>query len=74
MERLHTSLPRVEHIPFRGIGSARTFEQDTGPNGWSGRFWLPAGDSVEPAHMYCLIRADGQLGEMTVDRFSPAGV
>jgi hypothetical protein len=74
MERLHASLPRVEHIPFLGIGSASTFEQDTGPNQWSGRCWLPAGDWVQPTHKYCLIRADGQLGEMTLDRFSLSGV
>jgi hypothetical protein len=74
MKRFQTALARAEFIPFHCIGTSSTFEQDAGPNEWSGRFWLPAGDSVEPAHMYCLIRADGQLGEMTMDRFSPGGV
>jgi hypothetical protein len=74
MKRFQTELPRVEHIPFLGIGPASTFEQDTGPIEWSGRCWLPEGDSVEPAHMYCLFRANGQPGEMTIDRFALGGV
>ena len=44
--------------------------QKNGPNQWSGRFWLPAGDRVDPTHKFCLIRGDGRLGEMIVDRFA----
>ncbi len=74
MKRFQTALPRAESIPFHGIGTSSTFEPDLDSAEWSGRFWLPTGDSVEPAHMYCLIRADGQLGEMTMNRFSLSSV
>jgi hypothetical protein len=37
---------------------------------WLGRYWLPDGDRVEPTHKYCLIRGDGRIGEMLLERFS----
>ena len=37
---------------------------------WSGRFWLPAGDGVEPARDFCSQSGDGRVGEMIMDRFA----
>ncbi len=74
MERFQTALPSAQELPFRGIGPLCTFERKTGPNDWSGRFWLPDGDWVQPVQKFCLVRADGQLGEMTMDRFTLSGV
>ena len=74
MERFQTALPSAQELPFRGIRPLCTFEREAGPNDWSGRFWLPAGDWVQPVQKFCLVRADGQLGEMTMDRFALSGV
>ena len=74
MERFQTALQSARKLPLRGIRSSRTFRRKTGSNEWSGRFWLPGGDSVHPAQKFCLVNADGQLGEMTMDRFALSGV
>jgi hypothetical protein len=74
MERFQTALEIARKLPFRDIRPLNTFETDAGSNEWSGRFWLPDGDSVQPAQKFCLVRADGQLGEMTMDRFALFGV
>jgi hypothetical protein len=73
MARFETALPSAEHLPFHGIGKSSTFEQQTGPYEWSGRSWLPDGDCAHSAQKFCLVRTDGQLGEMTMDRFSLGG-
>ncbi len=74
MERFQTALPSAQELPFRGIRPSSMFEWMTGSNDWSGRFWLPDGDWVQPVQKFCLICADGQLGEMTMDRFALSGV
>jgi hypothetical protein len=74
MERFQTALPSAQELPLRGIRPLCTFERNTGPHEWPGRFWLPDGDSVYPAREFCLVCADGQLGEMTMHRFAPSGV
>ncbi len=70
MEPLQDALQIARKLPFRAIRPLSTFEREAGTNEWSGRFWLPDGDSVQPAQEFCLVRADGQLGEMTMDRFA----
>jgi hypothetical protein len=37
---------------------------------WLGRFWLPACDRVDPKRSFCLVRRDGQIGEMILERFA----
>ena len=74
MERFQTALQSARKLPLRGIRKSNTSDRKTGSNEWSGRFWLPDGDSVQPAQKFCLVHADGQLGEMTMDRFALSGL
>ena len=70
MEQREAALLNVEQLPLDDFAWSRMMTQKNGPNQWSGRFWLPAGDRVDPTHKFCLIRGDGRLGEMIVDRFA----
>jgi len=74
MERFQTALQSARKLTFHGIPPSSAFEREAGSNEWSGRFWLPDRDSVQPAQKFCLVRADGELGEMRMDRFALCGV
>ena len=74
MERIQTESRSARKLPVFGIRPLSAFEREAGSNEWLGRFWLPDGDSVQPAQKFCLVRADGQLGEMRMDRFALCGV
>ena len=69
MEPLRGELLDGDQLLFDDLELGTTTTERSGLHEWSGRFWLPAGNRVEPARKYCLIRGDGRAGEMTVDRF-----
>ena len=52
------------------IAGTSSIEQTPCLHEWSGRFWLPAGERVDPTRKFCLKGRDGRLGEMTMGRFS----
>jgi hypothetical protein len=69
MEFFRASLLNVNPFPFEDFRAPITVGEGSGLDQWSGRYWLPASDRVEPTRKYCLIRGDGRLGEILVDRF-----
>ena len=69
MERSRGKLPKTDQVPPVGSADWSTNKREPGLGEWSGRFWLPAGDRVDPTRKYCLIRDDGRNGEMIMDRF-----
>lgn len=74
MERSPGKLLDAGHIPFDEITGWSTVEEKPGLHEWSGRFWLPAGDRVDPTRKYCLIGGDGRVGEMIMDRFGSSDI
>ena len=52
MERFQTALPHAEKLAFEDIATSSWIKQKTGPNEWSGRFWVHVGDCVEPARRF----------------------
>jgi hypothetical protein len=70
MERSKGMLFDADQIQFDDFRATRPIAQSLGRDGWSGRFWLPADDRVEPIRRFCLLRTDGRVGEMVMDRFA----
>jgi hypothetical protein len=69
MEGSRGNLPNDDQVPSSVSARWGTIAQKPGLHEWSGRFWLPAGCQIEPTRMYCLIRDDGRIGEMILERF-----
>jgi hypothetical protein len=69
-----SQLPDGNRAPLEEIEMCSTGNERPGLNEWSGRFWLPVGNQVEPAHKYCLLRGDGRAGEMIMDRFGSSDI
>jgi hypothetical protein len=69
LERFRARLLNVDQFPFEDFRAPSTVGDGSGLDQWLGRNWLPASDRVEPTRKYCLIRGDGRLGEMLLDRF-----
>ncbi len=74
MERTLGKMWNAGQVPAGGIAGWATRSEDPGLCEWSGRFWLPAGDRVDPTRKFCLIRDDGQAGEMIMDRFGSSDI
>jgi hypothetical protein len=70
MERFRAGLLNVDRLQFEEIKALSMVVEAPGPDHWSGRFWLPAGDGVEPTRDFCLQSGDGRVGEMIMDRFA----
>jgi len=74
VELLRDKLLDGDQVSFDDIQAWNMITVKPGLHEWSGRFWLPAGDRVEPTRKYCLIREDGQAGEMIFDRFGSSDI
>jgi hypothetical protein len=70
MERARARLLSVDRLSFDDFSVPSTVVERSCPDQWSGRFWLPAGAGVEPTRKFCLLRGDGRVGEMIMDRFA----
>ncbi len=70
MERSGARLLDASQFSFDNIRSLSACVETTNRDEWSGRFWLPTGNRVEPIHTFCLLRRDGRAGEMIMDRFA----
>jgi len=69
MERSRGTLLNTDQVPSGAIAGWSMGSEKPGLDRWSGRFWLPAGDRVDPTRNFCLFRDDGRAGEMIMDRF-----
>lgn len=70
MERSDGKLLDANQILFNDFSASTAILKGLDHDQWPGRHWLPTDDRVEPTHKYCLIRRDGRLGEMSMERFS----
>jgi hypothetical protein len=69
MESLRRKLFDTNQIQFEDFSASGPLWKGDGQDQWAGRYWLPASDRVEPTRKYSLIRVDGRVGEMLLDRF-----
>ena len=70
MERSQGKLLDANQILFNDLSASTALLKGLDDDQWPGRYWLPDGDRVEPTNKYCVIRGDGRLGEMSMERFS----
>jgi hypothetical protein len=70
MERFRARFLNVDRFPFEDFSASSMVGEGSGPDHWSGRFWLPAGNGVEPTRDFCSQSGDGRVGEMIMDRFT----
>jgi hypothetical protein len=70
MQRFQGSSLSVEKTLFDDFRATGAIVPGLGQEEWSGRLWLPADDRVEPTRSFCLLRTDGRVGEMVMDRFA----
>ena len=74
MEGSRGKLPNADQVPSSVSAGWGTIAQKPTLHEWSGRFWLPAGYQIEPTRKYCLIRDDGRIGEMILERFGSSDI
>jgi hypothetical protein len=70
MESSQDKLLNVDQVPSGGIAGSSTSEENPSLYQWSGRFWQPANDRVEPTRKFCLVQSDGRAGDMILGRFA----
>jgi hypothetical protein len=69
MESSQRTLLNTNQILFEDFSGSNAILKSMCQDQWAGRYWLPASDRVEPTRTYSLIRGDGGVGEMVLDRF-----
>jgi hypothetical protein len=70
MERFQGSLLSIDPALFGDSRATVGVAPGLGHEEWLGRLWLPADDRVDPTRSFCLLRTDGRVGEMVMDRFA----
>jgi len=70
MECSQGKLFYTNRILFEDFSASTAILKGLDHDQWPGRYWLPADDRIEPTQKFCLIRSDGRVGEMLLERFS----